>query len=844
MTGFTRPFTGDPSTFVPNISLFYLGISTLASVDFVCHPHHLVVDLVCHPQHLILTMSRTRDMDWPSPVTKPGHGPSRIAHFSPFRKGVAPSPSLSGDGVSISGAREGRGLGNVSDVPSVPKASAPPKPPKPVGLRVKKAKALSISLLTGNTGIPAFHQQESSTEGATSVAQKRQSRVLLPCSPPIQQQHTPNNLDDDTTLPVRSQSSIGFYQEFGPQKGLASQKWNDSEPRERLYSKKKKLSDTQMDRSEGKNRSDELFIISRRASITDNPTSAAKAIAPHNGIEIMAQETRQRSQSSLGMASVNSKRQTSPPPSAAAALPLLNPYTAKEHSRTLEAKTKNKKRSTPSPLSMSSTTRRSSLFNSLDRGPNSAPLTSSSRLSSPAQPAASGSHARTASTLPQNGFVSHIPLPKMLPRYRTQSHAAALDYKSLPASALSQEERVSLPLSPPPRHKHNKSTIGTDGIMLRVPGNRLDEDHLHPRSSSPFERGGALQVLGQQLGGIGVAVGKRGWDMVKSWNNAGPSSPLSSHPARGPFSAPVTYNEATKIWIAAPEATSSIPTKGGSAITPGMMRSTAQGGGVFGKPLREAVLSTRLAQGNAELGSIISNARLSALDLGTDFSIYLPELEIEQRQQEQQRAVVDREEARRRYLPAIVVRCVEAIEKWGVEEEGIYRLSGRSSHTAKLKVIFDRKNGQNADLQLVDIGPAELDLNSVCSLLKAYLRSLPDLLLTSSLSKEFNEAVKDACGLSAVGDLTINGNTTREQAVRERQETDSLAPCAPATQSQRVAIAITPLMNKLPAVNWYLLRELAYHLGDLTREDNVQKTKMVSGINDMRRNSADLDLSL
>lgn len=310
--------------------------------------------------------------------------------------------------------------------------------------------------------------------------------------------------------------------------------------------------------------------------------------------------------------------------------------------------------------------------------------------------------------------------------------------------------------------------------------------------------------------------------MMKSWNSAAPTSPLSPQPPRGPSIAPAPLNEATRKWIAAPEPASSIPTRGGAAITQGQMRvvsdGTTNGGGVFGRSLREAVVLTRLAQWRESTS--YSNAPLSALDLGSEFSINLPGLASDRRLSPKHRVAVNREEARQRYLPAVVVRCIEAIERWGVEEEGIYRLSGRSSHTAKLKIIFDNANRQMADLELVDIGPADLDLNSVCSLLKAYLRALPDLLLTSALSNDFNEAVRGACGISAVSEMA---------SIRKNQgpaASTTTPPSTPGTQSQRVARAIKPLMNRLPSVNWYLLREIAYHLGDLTRDENVRKTKM------------------
>ncbi len=99
---------------------------------------------------------------------------------------------------------------------------------------------------------------------------------------------------------------------------------------------------------------------------------------------------------------------------------------------------------------------------------------------------------------------------------------------------------------------------------------------------------------------------------------------------------------------------------------------------------------------------------------------------------------LSREEARSLFLPRLVVRCIESLERWGPSEEGIYRISGRSSHTNKLRSHFaDARN----DLKLDEVSPADLDINSVCSLLKSYLRELPEPLIPVALGKTLDAAV-------------------------------------------------------------------------------------------------------
>lgn len=40
-------------------------------------------------------------------------------------------------------------------------------------------------------------------------------------------------------------------------------------------------------------------------------------------------------------------------------------------------------------------------------------------------------------------------------------------------------------------------------------------------------------------------------------------------------------------------------------------------------------------------------------------------------------------------IPLVVYQCVQAVDLYGLEVEGIYRLSGSSAHVSKLRSIFD-----------------------------------------------------------------------------------------------------------------------------------------------------------
>ena len=90
-----------------------------------------------------------------------------------------------------------------------------------------------------------------------------------------------------------------------------------------------------------------------------------------------------------------------------------------------------------------------------------------------------------------------------------------------------------------------------------------------------------------------------------------------------------------------------------------------------------------------------------------------------------------------RLLPALVLRCVQHLLAWGIQEEGLFRyafgeiwvpgtrtylhrsrLSGRASRVNRLRAEFD----QGVDYNLVECDTCDVDPHVISSLFKAYLR--------------------------------------------------------------------------------------------------------------------------
>ncbi|KAL7421093.1 hypothetical protein Q5752_003977 [Cryptotrichosporon argae] len=89
-------------------------------------------------------------------------------------------------------------------------------------------------------------------------------------------------------------------------------------------------------------------------------------------------------------------------------------------------------------------------------------------------------------------------------------------------------------------------------------------------------------------------------------------------------------------------------------------------------------------------------------------------------------------------VPRVVEKCAQAIEAFGLESMGIYRLSGTTSRVQALKAALDK------DVEAVDVMSEQWsgDINVVSGALKLWFRELPEPLLTYGLYHGFIEAAR------------------------------------------------------------------------------------------------------
>jgi hypothetical protein len=88
-------------------------------------------------------------------------------------------------------------------------------------------------------------------------------------------------------------------------------------------------------------------------------------------------------------------------------------------------------------------------------------------------------------------------------------------------------------------------------------------------------------------------------------------------------------------------------------------------------------------------------------------------------------------------VPLVVYQCTLAVDLFGLDQEGIYRLSGNANTVAQLKAKFDH------DVHSVDFQQRDAffhDVNVPANLLKLFFRELPDPLLTRACYRELLDA--------------------------------------------------------------------------------------------------------
>ncbi len=89
-------------------------------------------------------------------------------------------------------------------------------------------------------------------------------------------------------------------------------------------------------------------------------------------------------------------------------------------------------------------------------------------------------------------------------------------------------------------------------------------------------------------------------------------------------------------------------------------------------------------------------------------------------------------------VPAVVQHCLAEIERRGLDQEGIYRISGSHEDIEKLRLAYDTYASR---VDLSRLARVE-DIHTIAGLLKLYLRLLPQPLITFSVYRNMLQQVR------------------------------------------------------------------------------------------------------
>ncbi|XP_015233137.1 PREDICTED: rho GTPase-activating protein 22 isoform X1 [Cyprinodon variegatus] len=149
-----------------------------------------------------------------------------------------------------------------------------------------------------------------------------------------------------------------------------------------------------------------------------------------------------------------------------------------------------------------------------------------------------------------------------------------------------------------------------------------------------------------------------------------------------------------------------------------------------------------------------------------------------------------------RVVPVVVELCADFIREQGLKEEGLFRAPGQTNYVRELQDVFDRGEKPVFD--------SSTDVHTVASLLKLYIRELPEPIIPFSKYSEF---------LSCAQLLTKD----KESAIKE----------------------LSKQVKSLPEVNYNLLKYICKFLDEVQSQSNdnkmsVQNLATVFGPNILR----------
>ncbi|XP_065069336.1 rho GTPase-activating protein 45-like [Rhopilema esculentum] len=154
---------------------------------------------------------------------------------------------------------------------------------------------------------------------------------------------------------------------------------------------------------------------------------------------------------------------------------------------------------------------------------------------------------------------------------------------------------------------------------------------------------------------------------------------------------------------------------------------------------------------------------------------------------------------RRHDIPLIMEKCITEIDLRCLEVKGIYRVSGVKTKVEALSQQFETA-GSAVDLQ-------STHPHLITSVLKLYLRELPEPLMTFDLYNDFIQIAKDSSGLKF----------TRKENSEVEYDEDNDVKC------ENIIRRLHECVLKLPHANYFTLVRLMKHLKRVANNDTFNQ---------------------
>ncbi|KAG9220516.1 hypothetical protein CCMSSC00406_0003972 [Pleurotus cornucopiae] len=409
-------------------------------------------------------------------------------------------------------------------------------------------------------------------------------------------------------------------------------------------------------------------------------------------------------------------------------------------------------------------------------------------------------------------------------------NAAASSNALAPRSA-SQGDR---PISPPQAQQHHHRDTRTH--QMQAPS--LRQTAISMTSGFAPAAGlakRAVERMGRALGGMSSSSSHSGYSSTSSLSGTAPSSYSSSSP-ENPL-ARVSSNHSgvslgkgrprrtpnapsTSSWSVTSSTTSSslsdndmMPIPTGPLLGPCLRPPTGRGRLLFKRPLKDGFNEAPVVPRTERPD--VADGEVQSFDGSSVSSSVLEDLESKR-------------------VPALVVRCAQHLLIWGVQEEGLFRVNGRPSHVSKLRSEFD----SGADYDMTNCNPGDLDPHAVASVFKAYLRELPEPILTQALVPYFEAAMAKESSThppqehlqlrnsGGKGPTLPSGPRSGLPAVRKPPSLSTLAMPSFAGMrppSESLLNALRSLIVQLPSENRDLLRIVTDLINATAKESKATK---------------------